>query len=147
MTWWLVIMLIAGFYVAGWFTTALAITQVGTVKRGCVPECTLRRKTDRWGDAIGWEGSHAVGCNKPHFQLVTATDAATYALAWPYLWFYGVLAVSEKKAHDRVEGKAAKQAKKQLTPEQLKNLDKILENPNIVINDDGSIRVIKELET
>lgn len=156
MTWWLIIILGVSAYVAGWFGTALAITQIGTVRRGCVPGCTARTipsssydrtiSEDRmWRQGIRVHGAHQVGCNKPHFELVTAGDAAGYALFWPYLWFYGALALSEQKAHRRVEVKASREAKKQITPEQLKNLDKILENPNVVINADGSIKVIKEL--
>lgn len=153
MTWWMVILMIVGVYVGGWFTTALAITQVGTVKRGCAPGCTLRQNTRydhyesvHYNKSRGQEkflGQHAKECNKPRFELVRAEDAARYALVWPYLWFYGVLAISEQRARKRVEVKQ-KQDRPPLTQEQL---DKILESPNVTIGEDGKIVVLKELES
>lgn len=149
MIWWMIVILAVSGYIVGWFTTALAITQIGTVKRGCIPGCPVIRnpRYDAYYDSREprFLGTHLAGCHKPHFELVTATEAAQYALVWPYLWFYGALALSEKKAHQRVEAKASRDAKKSITPEQLANIDKVLENPNVVMNPDGSIRVVKEL--
>lgn len=103
----LIISLIAGIYIAGWFGTALVITQVGEVKRGCAPGCTIRRKMDYMGDPVYLHGSHAPECNKPRLDLIKASDAAIYAVAWPYVIFHSALLFSEFKARSREERKTA----------------------------------------
>jgi hypothetical protein len=142
-------------YVAGWFTTALAITQVGTVKRGCALGCTHQRNPnyDRYYHSGRQEpmfiGNHNALCNRPHFELVRAEEAAMYALAWPYLWFYGVLATSELNARKRYEKQQKLKARRDnpLTAEKLKEIDDVLADTNMVVSDDGRIVHLKELES
>lgn len=151
MTWWMFIIMLLGSYLAGWFVTAIAITQIGTVKRGCAVGCRrqINPKYDRYYDnQPKWIGQHAPECNKPHFELVRADEAATYALAWPYLWFFAVLAASELNARKRYEQQQKLKARKEnpLTADKLAEIDKVLEDTNLVVSDDGRIVHLKELE-